>query len=95
MAQFEEEFYKKLIPNIEVEQGGIYTVADKPDNPIVKFPEDNLPNKHPRKNRNFHKQRYVLVIQRNSFNEDYQNVSTQIIPLSHKGHDSPTMFNIP
>jgi len=48
---------KKLIPAIQIRQGGIYRVVDDPANPIVKFPEDNLPAGHPRKKRTFHKQR--------------------------------------
>jgi hypothetical protein len=93
--KLKKEFFKKLIPTIEIRQGGIYKVGDDPENPIVKFPEDNLPTEHPKGKRTFHAQRYVLVIQDDKLNQDKNIISVQVIPLSSKGRDTPLTITIP
>ncbi|MFQ5863880.1 MAG: type II toxin-antitoxin system PemK/MazF family toxin [bacterium] len=93
--KLKKEFFKKLIPTIKIRQGGIYKVADDPENPIVKFPEDNLPTEHPKGKRTFHAQRYVLVIQDDKFNQDKNIISVQVIPLSSRGRDTPITITVP
>ena len=68
--KLKNQFYEKLIPSIAIQMGGIYRVVDNPQNPIVKFPEDNLPPEHPRSKRTFNKQRYVFVIQSDQLNQN-------------------------
>ncbi len=83
-----DAFWEKLIPTIEIEQGGIYKVDDDPKNPVIKFLSDNLPNEHPKKKREFHNFRLALVIQSNKINDDNNMPSTLVVPLSHKGRNT-------
>ncbi|MBC8186390.1 type II toxin-antitoxin system PemK/MazF family toxin [candidate division KSB1 bacterium] len=93
--KLKDQFLRKLIPTIIIRQGGIYRVVDDPQNPVVKFPEDNLPLKHPRGKRTFHKQRYVLVFQSNELNNKNEFPHVQVIPLSSKGRDTELTVEIP
>ena len=71
---------------IEAEYGGIYAVFDDPKNPIIKFPEDNISAVQ----RKFHSQRYVLVIQADALNKAHHLYSVLVIPLSHRGTNTPS-----
>ena len=86
---------EKLTLRVKVTQGSIYKVSDHPKNPIVKFPEDNLPEDHSKKQRSFHKQRYVLVIQDNTLNQNRKINSVLVAPLSHRGIDTNLTVVIP
>ena len=89
------QLHKKLIPTVDIRQGGIYRVADDPENPIVKFPEDNLPPDHPKHKRTFHHQRYVLVIQNNELNQNPDFTHVQVIPLSSQFRETTLSAEIP
>jgi len=93
--KLKEQFYQKLFPTIAIRQGGIYKVVDDPANPIVKFPEDNLPSEHPRSKRTFHNQRYVVVAQNDNLNNDNHFTHVLVIPLSSKGRETPLTVMIP
>jgi len=95
MADLKEQFLRKLIPSIEIRQGGIYKVPDDPVNPIIKFPTNNLPEDHPKKIRSYHKQRYVLVIQDDKLNKDIGFPYVQVIPLSSRGTQTSLTVEIP
>ena len=95
MNNLKGQFFKKLIPNIEIRQGGIYKVPDDPKNPTIKFPTNNLPKEHPKSTRSYHKQRYVLVIQDNKLNSDYNFPYVHVIPLSSKGKETSLTVEIP
>jgi len=93
--KLKEQLYQKLIPTIEIRQGGIYSVADDPQNPIVKFPENNLPSDHPHGSRSFHSQRYVLVIQNDVLNKDPHFKHVLVIPLSSQFRETHLSAEIP
>ncbi len=75
---------------IEAEYGGIYTVSDDPQNPIIKFPKDNIPAVK----RTFHSRRYALVIQADPLNKAPHLHSALVIPLSHRGENTPSTLVI-
>jgi mRNA-degrading endonuclease toxin of MazEF toxin-antitoxin module len=95
MTDLKEQFLNKLIPAIEIRQGGIYKVADDPINPIIKFPTNNLPENHPQRTRTYHKQRYVLVIQDDKLNKNLSFHYVQVIPLSSRGTETSLTVEIP
>ena len=92
--KLKEQLFQKLIPSIEIRQGGIYRVVDDPNNPIIKFPENNLPPEHPRSKRTFHKQRYVLVMQNDELNQNNQFPHVQVIPLTSQGRETALTVEI-
>jgi len=71
---------------VEAEYGGIYAVSDDPKNPILKFPQNNIPAVK----RKFHSQRYALVIQADTLNKAPHLHSVLVIPLSHRGANTPS-----
>jgi mRNA-degrading endonuclease toxin of MazEF toxin-antitoxin module len=95
MTDHKEQFLNKLIPAIEIRQGGIYKIPDDPQNPIIKFPTNNLPENHPQRARAYHKQRYVLVIQDDKLNKNLSFHYVQVIPLSSRGTETPLTVEIP
>jgi len=95
MTNLKDQFLKKLIPSIEIRQGGIYKVPDDPINPIIKFPTNNLPEDHPQHTRTYHNQRYVLVIQDDKLNKNLSFHYVQVIPLSSRGTETSLTVEIP
>lgn len=94
-----DAFEKSLVPSIEFHQGDIFSVGDDPDNPIVKFPEDNLKKQSAeggkKRKRTFHPQRYVLIIQDDKANNNLALPSVLVVPLSHTGRETEYSVLIP
>jgi len=95
MTDLKDQLLKKLIPAIEIRQGGIYKVPDDPVNPIIKFPTNNLAEDHPERTRTYHKQRYVLVFQDEKLNKNSGFHYVQVIPLSSRGTETSLTVEIP
>lgn len=92
---FEKAFINALIPTIPIEKGGIYAVADDPESPIIRFPEDLLRPDHPKAGRTFHEERYVLVVQDDSITNLRNINSVLVAPCSSRGTGTEVTVVIP
>lgn len=80
-----------IISDTKFSKGDVFTVDDDPSSPVVKFPTDNDPTTI----RTFHDDRFVLIVQGETPNQDSTLKSVLIVPITSKGRNTDYTIVVP